>query len=148
LWLDDAKGGARAVALGTAAVALLASQEGSRSKSDGPAALVCTNAPGKALPLSSVEVAWQRLAKCAGIKGARLHDLRHTVGTYASSAGLNAFLIRDLLGHKTLAMTGRYVERNVDPLRAAAEAISSRIAAAMAGNRAEVVPLAGPRKQR
>jgi integrase len=146
LWLADAKGGARAVALGTAAVALLASQ--GRSDSDEPATLVCTNAAGKPLPASSVEAAWQRLCKRAGIADARLHDLRHTVGTYASGAGFNAFLIRDLLGHKTLAMTGRYVERNVDPLRAAAEATSSRIAAAMAGTHADVVPLGTTRKQR
>jgi hypothetical protein len=44
-------------------------------------------------------------------------------------------------------MTGRYVERNADPLRAAAEATSSRIAAAMAGGSAEVVPMVA-RKQR
>jgi integrase len=97
---------------------------------------------GRPLSASTLDKAWQRIRKRAGIADARLHDLRHTVGTYAGSAGLNAFLVRDLLGHKTLAMTGRYVERNVDPLRAAAEAISSRIAAAMAGQVAEVVPLA------
>ena len=27
-------------------------------------------------------------------------------GTYAAQAGLNAFMVRDLLGHKTMAMTG------------------------------------------
>jgi hypothetical protein len=64
------------------------------------------------------------------------------VGTYAGSAGLNAFMVRDLLGHKTLAMTNRYVERDADPLRAAANAVSGRIAAAMAGEKgAEVVEL-------
>ena len=37
-------------------------------------------------------------------------DFRHTaVGTFAGRAGLNAFTVRDILGHKTLAMTGRYV---------------------------------------
>jgi hypothetical protein len=34
----------------------------------------------------------------------------------------NAFLVRDLVGHKTLARTGRYVERAADPLRAVASA--------------------------
>jgi hypothetical protein len=43
-------------------------------------------------------------------------------------------------------MTGRYVERNADPLRAAAEAVSSQIAAAMAGAKADVVPLAKQRR--
>ena len=72
----------------------------------------------------------------------RLHDFRHTAGIFAAQAGLNAFLVRDLLGHKTLAMTGRYVERAADPLRAAADAVSSRVAAAMAGGGgAEIVEL-------
>lgn len=47
----------------------------------------------------------------AGITDVRLHDLRHTVGTYAGQAGANAFIVRDLLGHKTLAIAGRYTGR-------------------------------------
>jgi hypothetical protein len=39
--------------------------------------------------------------------------------------------VRDLLGHKTLAMTGRYVERAVDPLRYLADQVAERVAAAM-----------------
>jgi hypothetical protein len=58
----------------------------------------------------------------------RIHDLRHTVGTYA---GANAFLVRDVLGHKTLARTGRHVSRDVDPLRALTDAVSARIGAAL-----------------
>jgi integrase len=145
LWLDDAKGGSRAVPLGATAVQLLAEQEQGREAETNRSGLVCQTESGKPLPVSSVELAWRRICKRAGIADARLHDLRHTVGTYASGAGLNAFLIRDLLGHKSLAMTGRYVERNADPLRAAAEAVSSKIAAAMAGTRAEVVALKGRR---
>ncbi len=34
---------------------------------------------------------------------ARLHDFRLTVGTYGGQAGFNAFLVRNLLGHKTLS---------------------------------------------
>jgi len=62
----------------------------------------------------------------------RPHDLRHTAGTFAAQAGANAFLVRDLLGHKTLAMTGRYVERAADPLRALADRVADRVTAAMA----------------
>ena len=72
---------------------------------------------------------------------ARLHDLRHGFGTVAGGLGLNAFMIRDLLGQKTLSMTSRYVERDIDPLRTAADAVSGRIAAAMRGESAEVVEL-------
>lgn len=73
---------------------------------------------------------------------ARFHDLRHTVGTYAGQAGANAFLVRDALGHKTLAMTGRYVSRDADPLRQLADRVSGRIAAALDGGKSgEVIPL-------
>jgi integrase len=86
----------------------------------------------RTLSCSALEDAWDRIRTSAKIPDARLHDLRHTVGTYAGQAGLNAFMIRDLLGHKTLAMTGRYVERDTSPMRAAADQVAGRIAAAMA----------------
>ena len=60
----------------------------------------------------------------------------------AGRAGLNAFMVRDLLGHKTMAMTGRYVEKATEPLRAVADVVSGRVAAAMNGQQeAEVVEL-------
>ncbi len=85
--------------------------------------------------------AWRRLRDKAGVPDGRLHDFRHTTGTYAAQAGLNAFMVRDLLGHKTMAMTGRYVEKATEPLRAAADAVSGRVAAAMGQHEAEVVEL-------
>jgi integrase len=136
LWLTDAKAGPRAVPLAAAAVALLSSS----AQDDGSPILQV--ADGKHLSVSMLEKAWRRICGRAGLENARLHDLRHTVGTYAGGAGLNAFIVRDLLGHKTLAMTGRYVARDTDPLRAAADSVSARIAAAMAGSAgAEVVPM-------
>ena len=62
----------------------------------------------------------------ANLADVRFHDLRHAYGTYAGQAGANAFLVRDALGHKTLAMTGRYVNRDADPLRQLADRVSSR----------------------
>jgi integrase len=85
-----------------------------------------------------------RLRERAGIRGGRLHDLRHSVGTFAALTGANAFVVRDLLGHKTLAMTGRHVERAADMVRTTADAVSNRVAAALnAGTTAsaEVVKL-------
>lgn len=46
---------------------------------------------------------------------------------------MNAFAVRDILGHKTLAMTGRYVSQDTDPLRRQADQVSGRIAAALGG---------------
>jgi integrase len=137
LRLADGKSGARMVPLGAPAIALLSAQP------KGSPWVV--PAPGGNGPLSywSLETVWRRVRVVAELGDARLHDLRHTIGTFAGQAGLNAFLVRDLLGHKTLAMTGRYVERDADPLRAAANVVSERIAAAMAvGKDAEVVEMA------
>ena len=69
-------------------------------------------------------------------------DYEITKGTFAAQTGMNAFMVRDLLGHKTMAMTGRYVEKATEPLRAAADAVSGRVAAAMSGQQeAEVIAL-------
>ena len=104
LALADAKAGARAVPLGEPVIALLSSLP---KQERGSVVRRGNHAP---LSASMLEKAWRRICKRAEIQNARLHDLRHTVGTYAGAAGLNAFMVRDLLGHKTLAMTGRYVE--------------------------------------
>jgi len=91
---------------------------------------------------SAIEAAWNKLKAAALISDVRLHDLRHTVGTYAGQTGANAFLVRDLLRHKNLAMTGRYVNRAQAPVRTLSDQVGERIAAAMAGSpSAEIVPL-------
>ncbi|MCZ6772776.1 MAG: tyrosine-type recombinase/integrase, partial [Proteobacteria bacterium] len=134
--LSDAKAGARDVSLGAPALALLAGLD-----RNGPHVVTGPNSDRPLSPTTLHKV-WRRICAAAGIENARLHDLRHTVGTYAGQAGFNAFLVRDLLGHKTLSMTGRYVQRDHDPVRAVADHVSGRIAAAMSGHQAEVVPLA------
>lgn len=73
------------------------------------------------------------MQKLAKLENARLHDLRHTVGTYASGARANAFHVRDLLGHRTMAMTSRYVGKDTDPLLTFTDAVSRRIANAIMG---------------
>jgi integrase len=124
--LRDAKGGARTVHLGTAAVPILDAIE----HRDGP--VIRGREQAKPLSINTAQNAWRRLRDRAGIPNARIHDLRHTAGTFAALTGANAFVVRDLLGHKTLAMTGRYVERAADMVRATADAVSNRVAAAFA----------------
>jgi integrase len=123
--LRDAKAGARTVHLGAAAVAILAASE------EPSGYVIRGRDPAKPLSAHGAENAWRRLRDRAGIPDARLHDLRHTAGTFAALAGGSAFVVRDLLGHKTLAMTNRYVERAADMVRATADAVSGRVAAAL-----------------
>jgi integrase len=146
--LSDAKAGARTVALGAPALALLTglARSGDRVFADASGKPVTTNVLERAWIGEKAQPEHRRRARPgvrdrAGVPDVRLHDLRHTLGTYAGSAGLNAFLVRDLLGHKTMTMAGRYVSRNADPLRAAADVVSAQIAAALDGKPAEVVEL-------
>jgi integrase len=95
-------------------------------------------------PLSKagIEAAWTKVRSAAQLDDVRLHDLRHTVGTYAAQSGANAFLVRDLLRHKNLAMTSRYVNRADDPVRTLSDQVGERISAALAGlPAAEILPL-------
>ncbi|MGO9400701.1 MAG: tyrosine-type recombinase/integrase [Xanthobacteraceae bacterium] len=98
--------------------------------------------PKQPISKAGIEAAWHKIRKAAQIDDVRMHDLLHTVGTYAGQTGANAFLVRDLLRHKNLAMTGRYVNRADSPVRTLSDQVGERIAAAMAGKpAAEVVPL-------
>ena len=79
--------------------------------------------------------------RAAGIDNCRLHDLRRTVATEAAGAGISVLLLRDLLGHKTVAMANRYARRAGSSLVDAQDASAARMAAMMEGGAGEVVPL-------
>jgi integrase len=135
--LADAKAGARIVPLGAPTRALLAAIKGRERY------VVTGDDPTTHLQRSAFRTGWRHLRAGTGLADLRPHDLRHTTGTFAAQGGANAFLVRDLLGHKTLAMTGRYVERSADPLRALANQVAGRVAAAMAGASGAVVRMRG-----
>ena len=52
----------------------------------------------------------------AGLVDVRLHDLCRSLATRLAGAGVNAYILRDVLGHKTLAMSNRYVRAASDAL--------------------------------
>ena len=52
--------------------------------------------------------AFEAAVERAEIKNFRFHDRRHHFASYASMAGMDLNTLRELLGHKTLAMTQRY----------------------------------------
>jgi integrase len=98
---------------------------------------------------SVVSNAWQRVRAAASVDDVRIHDLRHTFGTAAGKAGANAFLVRDMLRHKTTAMTQVYVNRSDEPTRAMNDRVAGTIEALLSGRSADVVPMpTGPRRPR
>ncbi len=125
--LPDAKAGARAHPIGAPALAVLADIP----RVEGSPWVLNGMKEASHISVPHVEKAWRRICDRAGLENCRIHDLRHTVGTYAGQTGANAFLVRDKLGHKTLTMVGRYVHRDAVPLRALSDAVETRIDAAM-----------------
>ena len=79
--------------------------------------------------------------EAAGLEDVRLHDLRRSLATNLAAAGVNAYTLRDVLGHATLAMSNRYVRAAGDALTEATEQAAAMAAVAMAGTRDAVVPM-------
>lgn len=46
--------------------------------------------------------------EAAGLPHVRLHDLRHTFASWLAQGGASMAVLRDLLGHSSLAVTSRY----------------------------------------
>jgi integrase len=124
--LRDAKSGARTVPLNSQAVAFLANAQRRGT-------YVCgLNVGNDVMTRFDYHAFWRRLKKAIGLANARPHDCRHTVATLGAMVGGTAFTLRDLLGHKTVAVTAGYVARTVDPIRALSEDVGGRIGAALA----------------
>lgn len=140
LLLPDSKTGRKAVHLSPPALALL--QTITRLK-DNPFVICGEKAKQH---LVNLEKPWRRIRKAAKLDDVRLHDLRHSFASVAAGGGQSLIVIGKLLGHSQPATTARYAHLADDPVKAASDAVGTRIAAAMAGNSSgEVVDLAKSR---
>lgn len=97
-------------------------------------------------PRSDLNRPWRSIVKRAGLKGLRIHDLRHTHASFGAGAGLGLPIIGKLLGHARASTTERYAHLDADPVRRASEHIGSRLAAALGEpdktrGSAEIVPI-------
>lgn len=74
---------------------------------------------------------WKRsfntACEIAGLKDVRFHDLRHTYGTLLNMLGENEYVIRALMGHRTLAASKRYVHTPPETVRKASNALGDRL---------------------
>lgn len=138
LRLPDSKTGQKAIPLGAAALAVI----DNAIHIDGNPYICPGEKPGA--PFVGLQKAWKRIRARADLSNVRLHDLRHSFASVGASSGDSLVLIGALLGHRDQSTTARYAHLASDPVRAAADRISGKIAAAMrqkAG--AEIVPIGG-----
>jgi integrase len=59
-------------------------------------------------PYQDIKKSFARALKNAGVKDFHFHDLRHTFASHLVMKGVDIMTVKELLGHKTLAMTLRY----------------------------------------
>lgn len=100
LCLPDSKTGARDVHLSDDAVAILLGLPRKHAH------ILPGETGGK---IGGIQRAWRRIRTAAGIGDVRLHDLRHTVGSLGHRSGLTQRQIADLLGHRQMHTTARYI---------------------------------------
>lgn len=94
-------------------------------------------------PRSDLNRPWRAVRAHAGLDDVRIHDLRHTNASVAASGGVPLAIVGKLLGHNQASTTQRYAHLADDPVRAAADTVGNRIAAALSGSAAEVKRLPG-----
>lgn len=136
LVLPDSKTGHKVVPLGAPARELLAKLP----QVDGNP-YVLPAGRGEGGHLVDLSKPWETVCKAANLAGVRIHDLRHSFASVGAAGGDGLFVVGKLLGHKDTKTTARYAHLAADPLKDAADRIANRIAAAMSGQDAEVVPM-------
>ena len=71
-----------------------------------PQALVFATSTGR--PYTNLRRDFKKALERAGIQDFRFHDLRHTFASRLAMAGISPLVLKELLGHSSIAMTSRY----------------------------------------
>jgi integrase len=142
LRLPDSKTGAKSIALGAPALAVLESL--SRMAGNPYILPGLTRAQRPIIP----DKFWRAVCHAANVKDCRIHDLRHSFASVGAAAGDSLILIGKLLGHSQPSTTARYAHLGDNPVLAAADRISGSIAASMGGGSAAKVIALKPARHR
>jgi hypothetical protein len=65
--------------------------------------------------------------QAAAVLGFRFHDLRHTFASRLAMEGVELMALRELMGHKSMAMTLRYSRLSPEHRRSAIERLVTRV---------------------
>ena len=84
--------------------------------------------------IDNIEYQWTRIRNEAGLPRLRLHDLRHSWASVAAMNGVDMVTVAKLLGHALVETTERYVHLSDQSVADAADRVSNRIHAALAGS--------------
>lgn len=68
---------------------------------------------------------FEKARKVVGHPEWRIYDLRHTAASWLVQSGADLVTVRDILGHSSLAMTGRYAHLSTEHLRKAVNRIGT-----------------------
>lgn len=77
--------------------------------------------------LRDIKKFWAKICKKAGIKNARIHDLRHTFASILVSKGVSLEVIGKLIGHSSITTTQRYSHLANSSLKQATDMLASEI---------------------
>jgi integrase len=119
IYLEDTKTGESARPLNQKAIDVLTSMK----PQEGNPYIFYGKVPGK--PLAKINgVTWKKVLKRAGIKGFRIHDLRHSFASFCLSQGVDLYTVSKLLGHKNIATTTRYAHLELEHLKEATNKVA------------------------
>lgn len=85
---------------------------------------------GSGAALTEIKRTWTSVTRLAGIRDARIHDLRHTFASVAASEGMSYLILGQMLGHTQTQTTARYAHLFDSALIDAVETVSKSIVSA------------------
>ena len=82
---------------------------------------------GRVFPVSArcLRQGYEKAIRKAVLHNLTFHDLRHTFATRLVQNGVDLYKVKELLGHKTIAMTMRYSHHYPESLRSSVEILDS-----------------------
>ncbi len=83
--------------------------------------------PATSKPWVSIKNSWMKSVERCGLKGLRLHDLRHASASFFLCAGIDLYSVGKVLGHRDHKSTQRYAHIMNSTLLEAAEAAAAKV---------------------